>query len=227
MDKGIFIVGTDTDIGKTFISSLIVKKLRADGINAGYYKAVLSGAEIHGEDIIPGDCRIVCEASGLESDYKKMVSYTLKNPFSPHLASRLENIPISFKKIENDYKSIAKEYDFLLCEGSGGIVCPISFDDNKIMLEDVVKMTELPVIIVARAGLGTINHTVMTVSYIRNLGIDIKGIVLNNFDEFSLMHNDNKKVIERLTGIKNIVTIPDEEKINDLCLYDLGRMIYE
>ena len=227
MSKGIFVLGTDTDIGKTFVSGLILKKLREDGMNAGYFKAVLSGAEIEGDKLIPGDCRFVCEASGLEKDYDKMVSYTLKNPFSPHLASKVEEVEISFEKIKNDYENITKEFDFTLCEGSGGVICPISLaDGNEIMLEDIVKMTNLPVVLIARAGLGTINHTFLTVNYLKQMGVLIKGIVLNNFDEVSLMHNDNKKTIEKLTGIKNIVTIPETTDINDLNLYDLGRLIY-
>ncbi|MGL4450809.1 MAG: dethiobiotin synthase [Sarcina sp.] len=224
MDKGIFVLGTDTDVGKTFVSGLILKKLIEDGVNAGYYKAALSGSD----DGIPGDCKFVCEASGLKADYDKMVSYTLKNPYSPHLASKVESVLISFEKIENDYHNITEEYDFVLCEGSGGVICPISFENgNEIMLEDVVKMANLPIVLVARAGLGTINHTVLTVSYLKQMGLTIKGIILNNFDEFSLMHNDNKRTIERLTGIKNIVTVPETLDVNDLNLYDLGRLIYE
>ncbi|WP_297519721.1 dethiobiotin synthase [uncultured Clostridium sp.] len=227
MDKGIFVLGTDTDIGKTFVSGLLLKKLREDGVNAGYFKAVLSGAEIEKERLIPGDCKFVCEVSGLKKDYDKMVSYTFKNPVSPHLASIIEGVDISFEKIKNDYINITKEYDFTLCEGSGGVICPISLaDGNEIMLEDIVKMTNLPVILVARAGLGTINHTFLTVNYLKQMGVSIKGIILNNFDKNSLMHNDNKKIIMKLTGIENIVTIPETIDINDLNLDDLGRLIY-
>lgn len=228
MVNGIFMLGTDTDVGKTFVSALVLKKLREDGVNAGYFKGALSGAELEDGKLIPGDCRIVCEASGLEKEYDKMVSYTLREPLSPHLASRVDGVSISLDKIEKDLENIKKEFDFVLCEGSGGIICPISLENNNvIMLEDLVKMANYPIILVARAGLGTINHTFLTVSYIRSLGLDVKGIVLNNFDEYSLMHNDNKKTIEQLTGIKNIVTIPKLEDINELNLYDLGRMIYE
>ncbi|MGL5066197.1 MAG: dethiobiotin synthase [Sarcina sp.] len=217
-----------SDIGKTFVSGLILKKLREDGMNAGYFKAVLSGAEIEEDDkLIPGDCRFVCETSGLEKDYDKMVSYTFENAVSPHLASVMEGIDISFEKIKNDYLNIKKEFDFTLCEGSGGVICPISLaDGNEIMLEDIVKMTGLPVVLIARAGLGTINHTFLTVNYLKQMGVSIKGIVLNNFDENNLMHNDNKKTIEKLTGIKNIVTVRETTNINDLNLDDLGRLIY-
>lgn len=227
MKKGIFIVGTDTDIGKTFISALILKKLRLDGINAGYYKAVLSGAEIENGKLIPGDCKFVCEVSELDKDYEKMVSYTLKHPYSPHLASEVENVQISLSKIKNDFAYMNEKFEFLLCEGSGGIVCPISFGEEVIMLEDIVKMTGFDVVIVGRAGLGSINHTVMTVNYIKNLGINIKGIVLNNYDNCSEIHRDNKKIIERLTNIKSIVTIEKTSNIENLNLHDLGRMIYE
>lgn len=107
MKNGVFILGTDTDIGKTFISGLILKSLRDSGINAGYFKGVLSGAIKEKEQspkgdiriirpvlseetrekykLIPGDCKFVCDVSGLEKNYKEMISYTLEHPFSPFL----------------------------------------------------------------------------------------------------------------------------------------------
>lgn len=227
MNKGVFIVGTDTDIGKTFVSALILKKLRVDGINAGYFKAVLSGAELEGGELIPGDCKFVCETSGLFKDYKSMVSYTLENPYSPHLASEIENVDISLEKIMDDYNKIKSKFDFILCEGSGGIICPISFGKEKIMLEDIVREINLPIIIVARAGLGTINHTFLTVNYLKNAGFDIKGIVLNNFEENNIIHIDNKKTIESLTGINNIITVKYSDNINEIELDNIGRLIYE
>lgn len=127
MKKGVYIIGTSTDIGKTFISGLILKKLREEGRNAGYYKAVLSGAIKEKNGLIPLDCEEVMEISGLKESYENMVSYILENPYSPHLASEVEEVSISMEKIKKDYKRVRDKYDFILCEGSGGIVCPISF----------------------------------------------------------------------------------------------------
>lgn len=227
MNKGIFVIGTDTDVGKTFISALILKKLKLDGINVTYFKGVLSGGIKEDEKIIPGDCKFVCEVSGLSKDYDSMVSYTLEKPYSPHLASEIENVDIYLSKIMSDYFKIKDKFEFVVCEGSGGIICPLSFGKEEVMLIDIVREINLPIIVVARAGLGTINHTYLTVNYLRNSGFDIKGIVLNNFDANSVMHCDNKKTIQKLTGITNIVTIEHSDDINNINLDNIGRLIYE
>lgn len=227
MSRGIFVLGTDTDMGKTFVSALILKKLRVDSINAGYFKGAISGAIEREGKLIPEDCEKVCQFAGLKPNFKAMVSYTLKNPYSPHLASRVENMEIDFAKIKRDFKNIQKEFEYILCEGSGGIICPISLEkEKKIMLEDIVKMTKLPVIIVSDSGLGVINKVVLTVEYGRSIGLEIKGIVLNKYEKENVIHVENRQVIEELTGIRNILEIEksDLEKIN---LEKVGEFIYE
>lgn len=226
MNKGIFVLGTDTDMGKTFVSALILKKLRADSINAGYFKGAVSGAIERNGELIPEDCEKVCRFAGLKPNFEKMVSYTLKNPYSPHLASRVENIKIDFEKIKKDFINIQKEFEYILCEGSGGIICPISMEiDNEIMLEDIVKMTNLPVIIVSDSGLGAINKTVLTINYGRQIGLEVKGIVLNKFDKENIIHRENKEVIKKLTGIKNILEI-EKNKLDKINLDKVGEFIY-
>ena len=101
MSKGIFITATGTDIGKTFVTGLIVKLLRENNINASYYKAALSGAEIIDGQLIPGDAKYVCDISKLDEDPKSLVSYIYKTAVSPHLASQIENNPIELTKIKS------------------------------------------------------------------------------------------------------------------------------
>ena len=103
MSKGLFITGTGTDTGKTYITALIVKKLRENGYNAGYYKAALSGAEIKNDTFIPGDAEYVSRISGLSDPYHEIVSYTYKNAVSPHLAARMEGDPVVLDKVLKDY----------------------------------------------------------------------------------------------------------------------------
>ncbi|MDK0863182.1 dethiobiotin synthase [Clostridium perfringens] len=194
MEKGVYIIGTNTNIGKTFISGLILKKLREEGINAGYYKTVLSGAKKDKDGLIPLDCEEVMRISGLKESYENMVSYILENPYSPHLASEVEKVSISMEKIKKDYKMLRDKYEFILCEGSGGIVCPISFLKKKLMLEDIIKEFNLPIILVSNSGLGAINHTVLTISYLRNLGVRVKGIILNEFNKNNIIHRDNQRI---------------------------------
>ncbi|MGL4570844.1 MAG: dethiobiotin synthase [Clostridium sp.] len=210
MASGIFVTGTDASVGKTFVSSLIVKTLRDDGIDAGYFKGVFNGG-ISGKcgNVIPNDAMRVKDVANLEEDYENMGSYALKSQYSPHLAARVESVNINLQKIIGDYSKMKEKYEFLIVEGSGGAVCPIKIEgDEIILLEDIIKDLGLCTILVARSGLGTINHTILTVNYLRSSGIEVRGIILNEYDKNDIMHKNNKDVIELLTGIKNICTIP-------------------
>lgn len=198
MTNGIFITATGTDVGKTYVSGLIVKNLRENGINCGYYKPALSG------DVYPNDCEYVLKTARLEIDANNYVSYKFKPALSPHLASEIENNPIKLEKILKDFERIKKEFDYLVVEGAGGIVCPFA---QNLLLPDVINALGLDIIIVASASLGTINSTVLTVEYAKNHGINIKGIILNNYDETDIMQVDNKKMVEKLTGIKVLATV--------------------
>lgn len=217
MTKAVFITATGTDVGKTYISALIVKKMRELGYNCGYFKPALSGAEIIEGKIIPGDCNYVLKQAGIETSPENYVSYVFKTAVSPHLASEIENNPIKIEKIKSDFARIKKEFDYIVVEGAGGIVCPFNLGKEKLMLPDVIKTLGLDIVIVASASLGTINSTVLTVEYAKNNGIKVRGIILNNYDENDLMQKDNKIQVEALTGIKVIAAVKKDEKdIEDL-----------
>lgn len=100
----------------------------------------------------------------------------------------------------------------MIIEGCGGIVCPLRMDDKTVMLEDIIKLIGADIIIVASSGLGTINSTVLTVEYARSKGIGIKGIILNRYDEYDAMHQDNKRKIEELTQIPVLTCVADGDK---------------
>lgn len=224
--RGTFIIGTDTDVGKTYISAILMKKLIDKNINATYYKAVLSGAIEESDNLIPGDAKYVCEISGLDEKYENIVSYSLKNPVSPHLSANIENIDIKFEKIRNDFENLYKKYDFILAEGSGGIICPIKIKDGEtLMLEDIVKMTGFEIILVARSSVGTINHTFLTVKYLKSKNFKIKGIILNEFDRENIAHLDNAKTIELLTGVKIIAYVPKMYKESQEIDIDINKVI--
>lgn len=213
MSRGIFIVGTGTDIGKTYITALINKKLLEDNINATYYKAVLSGAEYNGESVIC-DASVVLNKQLSSSEAKKHISYIMKTPASPHLASKIEGVNISLTKIKEDFNALLSGYDYITVEGSGGVVCPIVIGDRVILLEDIIRDLNLKTILVADAGLGTINSTVLTVHYMKDKGIEVKGIILNNYNCENIIHRDNVDVIEKLTGIKIIDLVERNGNIN-------------
>ena len=206
MAKTIFITATGTDIGKTYVSGLIAKHIKDKGLNIGYYKAALSGSN----DIKDSDAWYVKQQADLLDSYDEMVSYTYKHAYSPHLAAQIEGNPPDIKIIKNAYKDISKKHDYMIVEGSGGIICPIRYDSNqKIFLEDIVKELNIPSLIIADAGLGTINSTVLTIEYMRSKNLKINGVILNRFEMSNKMHEDNKKMVEEMTGIKIIGVVID------------------
>lgn len=206
--KSLFVTATGTDVGKTYISALIVKSMRDAGFNCGYFKPVLSGAT----NGVLGDCNHVLSTSGLNIEPKKCVSYSFEEPVSPHLAAFRSGVEISLDKILEDFSNFSKDFDYMVVEGAGGITCPFSLDNNRLLLPDVIKSLANNVLIVADAGLGTINSTLLTSEYARLNGIKVSGIVLNNFDRADFMHQDNLTQIEQLTGYNVVATVEKDAK---------------
>ncbi|MGN1153780.1 MAG: dethiobiotin synthase [Candidatus Gastranaerophilaceae bacterium] len=205
MTKCIFVTATGTDIGKTYISALIVKELRKRGFNCGYYKPVLSGAlEVQG-DLIPGDCKYVIDTANLKITPTECLTYCFKEAVSPHLAAERQGIIISKEKILHDFEKLKQQYDYLLIEGAGGITCPLNMNKNY-LLSNLIKDMNVSILIVADGGLGTINSILLTYEYAKQQNIKVNGIILNNYKEH-FMYEDNKKVVEELTGIKVIATV--------------------
>lgn len=227
MSKGIFITATGTDIGKTYITALIVKLLRESSVNAGYYKAALSGAQRQGDSLVPGDCKFVCDVAKLNLNPCDLVSYVYETAVSPHLASEIEGNPVELESIIEDFQSIKSKFDYVVVEGSGGIVCPLRLKDKTIMLKDVITSLNLDIIIVASAELGTINNVVLTVEYAKNHNINVRGIILNNYDEKSFLHKNNKKVIENLTNIPVISCVGKGEKNIKIDIHKLRSLFKE
>lgn len=202
MSKGIFITATGTDIGKTFVTALIVKKLRDAGLNAGYYKAALSGAEEQPDGSwLPGDAAYVAKISGMQEEPEELVSYIYKTAVSPHLAALHEGNPVELDKVKADFAAASANYEYVTMEGSGGIICPIRWDEQHILLEDIIKAVDLGTLVISNAALGSINACALTIAYLQQKGIPVRGIILNNYDANNFMQIDNKKMMESITGV--------------------------
>ena len=210
--KGIFIAATGTDVGKTYISALLVKLLCENGVNCGYFKPALSGLS---PDVV-NDVQYVSNVSGEQFTLEENVSYSFEEAVSPHLASVRAGVKISLDKIIKDYEKLSNKYDFIVVEGAGGLTCPFDLSDTIFLLPDVIKAMGLDVIVVADAGLGTINSTLLTCEYAKSKSINVKGIILNNFDCDNFMHQDNLEQVERLTGVKVVATVKSKATSLDL-----------
>ena len=195
--KGLYILGTGTDVGKTYITALWLKKLRESGHDVAYYKAAVSGAP----SISESDAGYVKQVAGLSQGNDTLVSYVFDEAVSPHLAARHEGRVIDRTVVNRNFCHVARTHAYTTVEGSGGSICPLHVTDTELyMLEDVVKDLHLPAIVVATAALGTINSTVLTIHYLQSKGIAVKGIIVNQYTGNS-MEVDNCVMMERLTGI--------------------------
>lgn len=217
MSKKLFITGTGTDVGKTFVTGLIVKKLNENGKRAAYYKAAMSGNERQSDGkLIPGDALYVKTVSGIEQSIEDMCPYIYENAMSPHLASRIEGNPVNMEVVKQGFDYVCSQHDYVTMEGSGGICCPICFDEGIIQLEDIIKTLKLSCIIIADAGLGTINDVTLTVSYMQSKNISIKGIIFNHFHPGNIMEEDNVTMCEYMSGIKVLTCVKDGDNEIDL-----------
>ncbi len=213
MSKNLFLTAVGTDAGKTYISALVIKKMREAGYNCGYFKPVLSGAEIKDGKLIKSDANYVIETAKIPEIPDNTVTYKWREAVSPHLAAKRAGESIDIDKILEHYKRLEKRFDYILTEGAGGITCPLrSENGEKYLLKDLIKELNTPIVIVADGGLGTINSTLLTVEYAKFCGIEIRGIILNNFEPDNFMHRDNLKQIEYLTGIKVVSVVEKNQK---------------
>ncbi|WBW99516.1 dethiobiotin synthase [Oceanirhabdus sp. W0125-5] len=235
MKSGIFISGTDTDVGKSVVSAMLLYMLRENGINACYFKAALSGAMRVGDNLIPGDGRFVLEVAGIKEKYDRIIPHIYETPVSPHLAGRIECDKVRPEKVISIYNELKKDYDYILVEGAGGLIVPLN--DQGYMTKDLINDLDLDVILVSRAGVGTINHTSLSMEYAKNVGINIKGIILNGYSRDNIAHVDNAEIIEKLNDTKIIMKIPkltgvDVEKnefgnLKETCIKLMNKEIIE
>lgn len=207
MNKAIYITGTGTDIGKTYVAGEVVAAIQGEGFDTAYYKPVLSGSD----NILESDAGYVRKRCNLEQEPLSMVTTMYHDAVSPHLAAARVQEGVDLDIINADFGAVSMLHDVTVVEGCGGIICPLTMfaDDRRIMQEDVIHALDLDCLIVADAGLGTINATVLTIEYMRARGFKIEGIILNRFVEADEMHQDNLAMIEKLGDVDVVATVAE------------------
>ena len=184
-----FITGTDTGVGKTVIAAALAAILKKKGIDVGVMKPVATG----GWD----DARLLIKAAGVKDNLFLVNPYCLRTPVVPAIAAEIEGVKIDIRRIKNAFEELSKKHDILIVEGVGGLVVPIY---NKYLVTDLINDLKLPVIIVARPGLGTINHTLLTIRQAKVSRIKVLGVIINNYDEANagIAEKTAPEVIERI-----------------------------
>jgi dethiobiotin synthetase len=171
MNRNIFVTGTDTGVGKTYVTALILAKLRRRGVRAAAFKPIACGAGGR------RDAEIYAAIMNHELPVDVINPIYLRHPLAPSVAAKLERKRIDTQKIRRAYRQLAASYSVVLVEGAGGLLVPIR---TNYLVADLAKSMKLPLLIVARLGLGTINHSLLTVRQARAHGLKIVGIVLND-----------------------------------------------
>lgn len=174
--SGVFVTGTDTGVGKTVVTAGIAAILRERGVDIGLWKPVQSGARAHEAG---SDAMCLRAWSGVTDSCEEIAPLCFDAPLTPFLAARAEGRSLGMEEVIAGGRALMKRHTSLLVEGAGGLVVPLTDDAT---MADLAARLKLPLLVVARAGLGTINHTLLTVWYARERGMEVAGVILNQAD---------------------------------------------
>lgn len=205
--NGFFITATDTDVGKTIVAGGMAGVLRAKGYDVGVYKPVQSGhLANHGD----GDAARLQALSRVEDSLEEICPYAAIEPLAPALALKRSRQRITLQDLRRHYEQLAKKHDVMLIEGAGGLAVPYVEDG---LVVDAAVMFNLPVIIVARPNLGTVNHTLLTISYAKQYDLQIAGVILSGYGRESagIAEKNNPSMIEQYSGVPVLGVIPHIE----------------
>ncbi|MBN2145652.1 MAG: dethiobiotin synthase [Candidatus Aureabacteria bacterium] len=199
-EKRVFITGTDTGVGKTYVSIKILQMFQENGLKPCYFKPISTGGIFHQNKLVSEDVLNVRKKTGIQESEELMNPLLYSIPAAPVISAELEGKPVQLNKIRQAYKSLCEHYESIVVEGIGGIMVPLT--ENYLVI-DLVKEFNLPVIVVARAKLGTLNHTALTIRVLKDFGIKISGIVISHSSQMDLELGEDASiaVMERITGI--------------------------
>lgn len=203
---GVFVTGTDTDVGKTFVSNLICRHYREIGVNVGAYKPACSGADMSAGRPAWQDIEVLHDATGAIFERERISPQRFIRPLAPPVAARLEECQVDRELLISGAKWWETNCEFLVVEGVGGWLCPLTETET---VADFAVELGLPLLIVARAGLGTINHTLLTVESALARKCRISGVVLN--EGLAIVApadiEMNAAEIERRSGVPVVATV--------------------
>ncbi|MBX3459209.1 MAG: dethiobiotin synthase [Planctomycetes bacterium] len=207
MRTGIFITGTDTGVGKTIASAGLILALKARGLNVGYMKPIETGCPVLDGEVVAQDTRFIREVCGIRDDLDLMCPYRLKAAAAPSIASRLEDIHVDLSFIVDQYFQLSLLHEVVVVEGVGGLMVPLN---NSEVVTDLILQLGLETVVVAKPGLGTINHTLLTVNMAKMMGIAVTGVVINGFgkEAIGLPERTNPDEIQHFGNVPVLGILP-------------------
>ena len=223
MRKGIFITGTDTDVGKTVVAAGLAGAIQNRGIDIGVMKPIATGATMTANGLISNDAQFLIKSVRCNDEQDLVNPITIELPLAPLVACRLDRSEINLEKVQRAYVRLSQRHDFMVVEGIGGVLVPIK---EGYFVLDMIEWMYLPVIIVARLGLGTINHTLLTIKEFKQRGIEVIGFILNGMDSkrIGIAERTNPEVIQEISGLPLLGVLPFDPSV-DISKLEIGDIV--
>ena len=204
--KGLFITGTDTGVGKTLVTAGLARCLKDRGFAPGVLKPVETGCVLRRGKRNPHDGSFLKYMAGAPEPIEEIVPYRLSAPLAPQVAAERDGIRIQTRRLQSAFRAISSRHPFTLVEGAGGILVPVT---RKATMVDLMKQFNLPVLLVSRIGLGTLNHTLLTLFYLAQHKVPVAGIVFNDPDGCrDLSARSNPATLEQWSSVPILGNIP-------------------
>lgn len=210
---GIFVTGTDTGVGKTLIAGAIAKILADKGLRVGVFKPIATGCKCSWDGLVGSDAWFLAWCANSNLSLSTITPLGYRTPAAPLVSAARQGLPIDFGKIVAAYEDVCRDSDAVIVEGIGGARVPLT---EQFDLLDLAVEFALPVVIVARPNLGTINHTLMTVDCVRAAKLKIAGIVVNGYNSVeSIVAEDTApETIAKCSGENILAVVPFDETVN-------------
>ncbi len=201
LPPGVFVTGTGTEVGKTVVAAAIARTLAAEGRVVAVFKPAVTGLEEAGEH----DHELLRRAAGSAQSDAEIAPYRYEPPASPHLAAALAGERIDPEVLRGAARAAGEGAEMLVCEGVGGFLVPLAAD---YLVRDLAVDLGLPLVVTAGPGLGTINHTLLTLEAIRAVGLEVRGVVLTPWpEEPTAVEASNRETVAELGDVR-VLTLP-------------------
>lgn len=217
---GVFVTGTDTGVGKTVVAAGLVRGFKAMGTDVGVMKPIATGCyrlprADGGYELKSEDVDWLVEAAGVDDELDLVAPFRFEPPLAPLTAARLAGVEISIEKTLEAYRTLCERHELIIVEGIGGVMAPIRED---YFVADVIRDLELPAVVVARPGLGTLNHTILTVKYAESQGIRVLGIIISSAEgeDRSQAAETNVPILEECCSVPVLQVVPHTTRLKNL-----------
>jgi dethiobiotin synthetase len=208
MGKGVFVTGTDTEVGKTIVTASLVSLLLRDGLDVGVMKPVETGCPKKNGRLVPRDATFLKVVSGSRDSLSLINPYRFSKPLAPLIAAEIDHKKVNLQRISSAYRKIRKRHDIIFVEGAGGLLVPLT---GKLTSLDLILKLSLPMILVVGSKLGAVNHTLLTLNWARENGIKIIGLIINQLNRSSrknLAEKTNPMLIRSFAGVPILGEVP-------------------